>query len=79
MKVLKITKQSLSRVLNQLVKEGFVIVSTGIDKRTKKLSLTNKGNILELELSSIQMNRIKKVLNKFSEDNINGFKKYYMR
>ena len=28
--VLKITKQSLSRVLNQLVKEGFIVVSTGL-------------------------------------------------
>ena len=36
--ILKITKQSLSRVLNQLVKEKFVIVSTGVDKRTKRLS-----------------------------------------
>ena len=35
--VLKITKQSLSRVLNQLVKEGFIVVSTGYDKRTKNL------------------------------------------
>ncbi len=73
--VLKITKQSLSRVLNQLVKEKFVIVSTGIDKRTKKLSLTEKGKTLEMELSKIQINRIKKVINNFSEDNINGFKK----
>ena len=72
---LKITKQSLSRVLNQLVKEDYIIVSTGTDKRTKRLSLTNKGNKLEIELSSIQINRIKKVLNKFSENNINGFKK----
>jgi DNA-binding MarR family transcriptional regulator len=75
LRVLKITKQSLSRVLNQLVKEDYIIVSTGTDKRTKRLSLTNKGNKLEIELSSIQINRIKKVLNKFSENNINGFKK----
>lgn len=75
LRVLKITKQSLSRVLNQLVKESFIIVSTGVDKRTKRLSLTNKGSKLELELSSIQIKRIKKVLSNFSEDNINGFKK----
>ena len=73
--VLKITKQSLSRVLNQLVKEGFIIVSTGLDKRTKTLSLTNKGLSLEKELSTIQINKIKKIINKFSEDEINGFKK----
>ena len=72
--VLKITKQSLSRVLNQLVNEKFIIVSTGIDKRTKKLSLTEKGKKLESQLSTIQINKIKRVINKFSEENINGFK-----
>tara|TARA_B100000579_G_scaffold342506_1_gene294598 strand:- start:122 stop:607 length:486 start_codon:yes stop_codon:yes gene_type:complete len=73
--VLKITKQSLSRVLNQLVEEGYIIVSSGLDKRTKSLSLTEKGERLELELSTIQVKKIKKVLNNFSEENINGFKK----
>ena len=73
--VLKITKQSLSRVLNQLVEEGYIIVSSGLDKRTKSLSLTEKGKKLELELSTIQVKKIKKVLNNFSEENINGFKK----
>lgn len=73
--VLKITKQSLSRVLNQLVSEKFIIVSTGIDKRTKKLSLTNKGKKLENELSTIQIKKIRQVIKKFSEENINGFKK----
>ncbi len=72
--VLQITKQSLSRVLNQLVNEKFIIVSTGIDKRTKKLSLTEKGKKLENQLSTIQINKIKSVINKFSEENINGFK-----
>ncbi len=73
--VLKITKQSLSRVLNQLVKEGFIIVSTGIDKRTKTLSLTNKGTDLEKKLSSIQIYKIKKVLNNYNHKDINGFKR----
>ena len=73
--VLKITKQSLSRVLNQLVEEGYIIVSSGLDKRTKSLSLTEKGKKLELELSTIQIKKIKKVLNNLSEENINGFKK----
>ena len=72
--VLQITKQSLSRVLNQLVNEKFIIVSTGIDKRTKKLSLTEKGEKLENQLSTIQIHKIKRVINKYSEENINGFK-----
>ena len=73
--ILQITKQSLSRVLNQLVKEKFILVSTGIDKRTKNLSLTKNGEDLEKELSTIQINKIKNVLKQFKEKDINGFKK----
>ena len=73
--ILQITKQSLSRVLNQLVKEKYIVVSVGEDKRTKKLTLTQKGQDLEDQLTMIQTKRIKKIINKFSENDINGFKK----
>ena len=73
--VLKITKQSLSRVLNQLVKEGYIFVSTGLDKRTKNLSLTSSGKNLENELSTIQIQKIKNVINNFNKQDIDGFKK----
>ena len=73
--VLKITKQSLSRVLNQLVKEGFIVVSTGLDKRTKNLSLTSSGLSLENELSTIQIKKIKRVINNFNQEDIDSFKK----
>ena len=75
MEVLKITKQSLSRVLNQLVKEGFIILSTGKDKRTKILKLTKKGLDLENKLSEIQIDKIKSVIKQLDESEINGFKK----
>ena len=73
--ILKITKQSLSRVLNQLVKEKYIFVSVGDDKRTKNLSLTNKGNELEEKLSIIQIDKIKKILKNARDVDINGFKK----
>ena len=73
--VLKITKQSLSRVLNQLVKEGFILVSTGLDKRTKNLTLTTSGLSLENELSIIQIKKIKKVISNFNKEDIDGFKR----
>ena len=73
--ILQITKQSLSRVLNQLVKEKYIFVFTGNDKRTKNLSLTKKGQELEQQLSKIQINKIKNVLKSSSEIDINGFKK----
>ena len=73
--ILQITKQSLSRVLNQLVKEEYIILSTGDDKRTKKLSLSKKGKELERKLSDIQISKIYNVIKNFDEIDINGFKK----
>ena len=73
--ILKITKQSLSRVLNQLVREKYIVLSTGEDKRTKKLSLSRKGLELEKKLSEIQINKIFNVIKNFEENEINGFKK----
>ena len=73
--ILQITKQSLSRVLNQLVKEGYIILSTGEVKRTKKLSLSKKGEELEKKLSDIQILKIYNVIKNFDEKDINGFKK----
>jgi len=73
--ILQITKQSLSRVLNQLVKEKYILVSAGDDKRTKNLSLTKKGIELEEKLTNIQTNKIRNVIKNANEDDINGFKK----
>ena len=73
--ILQITKQSLSRVLNQLVKERYIVLTIGDDKRTKKLSLSKKGQELEKKLTNIQITKIYNIIKKFSEDDINGFKK----
>ena len=73
--ILQITKQSLSRVLNQLVKEKYIILTTGIDKRTKILALTNKGQELENQLSSIQISKLHNTLKKFNNSEIDAFKK----
>ena len=72
--ILQITKQSLSRVLNQLVKEKYILLSTGEDRRTKNLSLTKKGYELENKLSTIQIKRIKNIVKNADENDINGFK-----
>jgi len=46
--ILRITKQSLSRVLSQLVREGFVTQQPGPrDRRQRLLELTPAGNELE--------------------------------
>ena len=73
--ILQITKQSLSRVLSHLIKEKYIIVSIGLDKRTKNLSLTKKGQELENKLSNIQIKKIRDIIKNFKEIDINGFKK----
>ena len=75
LKILKITKQSLSRVLYQLVKQNYINVTVGRDKRTKNLSLTQKGIDLEKKLSTIQITKIRNILKNADESDINGFKK----
>ena len=59
--ILKITKQSISRIINQLVKEKYIILSTGSDKRTKKLTLTEKGMKLEKKLTELQITKIRNI------------------
>ena len=73
--ILQITKQSLSRVLNQLVDEKYILVSAGDDKRTKNLCLTKKGLDLEEQLSNLQIEKIKNIIKNANEKDIYGFKK----
>lgn len=57
--LLQITKQSLSRVLRQLVEDGFVALLPGDeDRRQRRLYPTLKGRELTLELSRAQARRI---------------------
>jgi DNA-binding MarR family transcriptional regulator len=53
--ILRITKQSLARVLNALVDEGFVAQAPGYeDRRLRLLTLTDKGKALEHRLFESQ-------------------------
>ncbi len=57
--ILKITKQSLARVLRQLVDNGYVEQKTGeTDRRQRLLYATAKGRDLFETLSSTQTSRI---------------------
>jgi DNA-binding MarR family transcriptional regulator len=75
LKILQITKQNLSRVLDQLVKNEYINMEIGYDKRSKNLTLTNKGFELEKKLSDIQIKKIKKIIRNSEVSDINGFKK----
>jgi DNA-binding MarR family transcriptional regulator len=57
--ILRITKQSLARVLNALVDEGYVGQAPGFeDRRLRLLTLTDKGQALERRLFEAQRDRV---------------------
>jgi DNA-binding MarR family transcriptional regulator len=61
--VLNITKQSLGRVLKQLVDEGYVVQKEGEnDRRQRLLFVTSKGETLAMKLAGLQTERIARAL-----------------
>jgi DNA-binding MarR family transcriptional regulator len=61
--ILKITKQSLGRVLKQLVDEGYVVQKEGAnDRRQRLLYVTSKGETLAMKLAGLQTARIAQAL-----------------
>lgn len=72
--ILKITKQSLSRVLNKLVDDGYIHLRQGKDdKRQRLLSLTAKGTSLEAELTEVQKRRFSKAYKATGFTSADGF------
>ena len=73
--ILKITKQSLSRVLSQLMDEGFIIQETDDkDRRKRRLYLTEKGASLEKELTDQQSQRIAAAYSRSGAEAVAGFR-----
>src|SRR4051794_35671084 len=65
--VLRITKQSLGRVLKQLVDEGYIVQKAGDnDKRQRLLFATAKGEALVAKLAGLQTDRINHALRELS-------------
>ena len=61
--ILKITKQSLGRVLRDLVEQGYVVQKAGsADRRQRLLFLTAKGDNLARELALLQTRRFARAL-----------------
>jgi len=72
--ILKITKQSLSRVLSHLLEEGYIEQTQGArDKRQRLLSLTTKGAELEGQLTDLQCRRFAKAYGEKGVEAVNGF------
>ncbi len=74
--ILKITKQSLNRVLGQLVRQGFIVQHRGAhDRRQRLLELTEKGHELERQLSAPQRARVAAAYRKAGAGAVEGFRK----
>jgi len=74
--ILRITKQSLSRVLGQLVRQGFIVQKPGPrDRRQRLLELTASGMELERRLSENQRQRVAKAYREAGGQAVEGFRK----
>jgi DNA-binding MarR family transcriptional regulator len=60
--ILRITKQSLNRVLKELRDKGYVEVRAGaIDRRQRRLYPTKTGTVLALSIAKLQSQRFRRV------------------
>ncbi|HEV2562598.1 MAG TPA: MarR family transcriptional regulator [Rhizomicrobium sp.] len=74
--ILRITKQSLNRVLNDLLDGGFVERKPGTkDRRMRQLRLTQKGSALEAALWEAQRPRLVRAFREAGPDAVAGFRR----
>jgi DNA-binding MarR family transcriptional regulator len=73
--VLGVTKQSLNRVLRTLIEDGLVESRVGRkDKRERHMYLTQKGALLERELSEAQRGRMRAAYRAAGPQAVAGFR-----
>jgi len=74
--ILRITKQSLSRVLGELVQRGLIVQRPGAhDRRQRLLELTPEGRALEREVSAPQRARVAEAYRQAGGAAVEGFRK----
>ncbi|MFT6556767.1 MULTISPECIES: MarR family winged helix-turn-helix transcriptional regulator [Sneathiella] len=74
--ILRITKQSLSRVLNALVEREFIHQKPGVtDRRQRLLYLTEEGKKLEQKISAVQQKQVAKAFREAGGDAVAGYRK----
>lgn len=74
--ILQVTKQSLNRVLRQLLEEELVLSATGKeDRRQRNLYLTPAGEALERELSQLQRERVRRAYRAAGPEAVAGFRR----
>lgn len=79
LEILKITKQSLARVLRQLIDNGYVEQQPGkSDRRQRLLFPTTKGREFFSELSATQASRINAAFKNLSPDARDTVRKFFV-
>lgn len=74
---LRITKQSLNRVLKELVETGFIEQRAGMqDKRQRRLFATGTGQDLARRLSQLQARRISRALEAIGPEGAEVVRRY---
>ncbi|MGH6872199.1 MAG: MarR family winged helix-turn-helix transcriptional regulator [Rhizomicrobium sp.] len=74
--ILKITKQSLNRVLNDLLAGGVVERKPGLrDRRMRQLKLTAKGGALDAALWDVQRPKLVRAFREAGPDAVAGFRR----
>lgn len=75
--ILQITKQSLNRVLKELVETGYIEQRTGRqDKRQRHLHATETGQTLSLRLDALQARRINAALSEVGAEHADTIARY---
>jgi len=74
--LLKVTKQSLGRVLGQLLAQDLVVQQPGSrDRRQRCLALTEAGRALEAELTEAQRRIVAKAYREAGAEAVEGFRR----
>lgn len=75
--ILRITKQSLARVLKELIDKGYVFQKEGeSDRRQRLLHLTPKGEELRQRLVAPQMTRLRRAVEQSGSGNAALYRKF---
>lgn len=80
MEVLGVTKQSLNRVLRELIDKGLVESRVGEkDRRQRVLALTEAGAAFEREVAEAQRGRVRRAFREAGPDAVAGFRQVLER
>jgi DNA-binding MarR family transcriptional regulator len=76
LRLLQVTKQSLSRVLSQLVDQGYIVQAQGErDRRQRRLRLTSAGEALEREVTEQQRRLVAAAYREAGAEAVEGFRR----